>query len=203
VRPRDALRDAAVHLLGRATVVVALLSLAVAGAAQDKVWRVGLVSNGVSAPAGQQSTWRSGVLLSLEQNGYRLGLNLQLVERYSEGHVDRLPVLAAEIADTGVDVAVAVSELSARAMLAVTQATLIVMVGDDPVAGGFVASMARPGGRVTGLAFQTAEGDVKRLQLLREAMPDTRRSGVWALPGKSTHTRSSCWRMRPAGSTSS
>jgi putative ABC transport system substrate-binding protein len=150
MRARDALWEIAVRLLGGAMVAVAVLLVAVAAAAQDKVWRVGLLSNGVSAPAGQQSTWRGEVLLSLEQNGYRLGHNLELVERYSEGHVDRLPVLAAEIADAGVDVVVAVSDLSARAMLAATQATPIVMVGGDPVAGGFVASMARPGGRVTG-----------------------------------------------------
>jgi putative ABC transport system substrate-binding protein len=182
MRACDALWQIAVRLLGGTMVAVAVLSVTVPAAAQDKVWRVGLLSNGVSAPAGQQSTWRSEMLLSLEQNGYRLGLNLQLVERYSEGHVDRLPGLAAEIA--GVDVAVAISEVSVRAMLAATQATPIVMVGDDPVAGGFVASMARPGGRVTGLAFQTAEGDVKRLQLLREAMPDTRRFGRLGPPGQ-------------------
>jgi putative ABC transport system substrate-binding protein len=184
MRRRDTRREMAVPWLRGAMVAVALLSVAVPAAAQDKVWRVGLLSNGVSAPAGQQSTWRSGVLLSLEQSGYRLGLNLQLVERYSEGHVDRLPVLGAEIADAGADVVVTVSEVSARAMLAATQATPIVMVGDDPVASGLVASTARPGGRVTGLAFQTAEGDVKRLQLLREVMPDTRRFGRLGPPGQ-------------------
>jgi putative tryptophan/tyrosine transport system substrate-binding protein len=99
--------------------------------------------------------------------------------------VDRLPGLAGEIAAAGVDVVVAVSDASVRAMLAATQATPIVMVlGVDPVADGFIASMAHPGGRVTGLALQTFEGDVKRLQLLRDAMPDARRFGRLGPPGQ-------------------
>jgi putative ABC transport system substrate-binding protein len=183
---RDALREAAVHLLGGAMVALALLSLAVPATAQDKVWRVGLLSNGTLAgQAGQQSTWRGGVLMSLDQNGYRLGSNLELVDRYSEGHVDRLPGLAGEIAATGVDVVVAVSDASVRAMLTATQATpIVIVVGGDPVADGFVDSMAHPGGRVTGLAFQTLEGDVKRLQLLRDAMPDAHRFGRLGPPGQ-------------------
>jgi putative ABC transport system substrate-binding protein len=119
------------------------------------------------------------------KTAYRLGLNLELVDRYSEGHVDRLPGLAGEIAAASVDVVVAVSDASVRAMLAATQATPIVMVlGVDPVADGFIASMAHPGGRVTGLALQTFEGDVKRLQLLRDAMPDARRFGRLGPPGQ-------------------
>jgi putative ABC transport system substrate-binding protein len=175
----------AARLLGGAMVAVALLSLAVPSMAQDKVWRVGLLSNGSpTGSSGQPSTWRSGVLLSLDQNGYRLGLNLELVDRYSEGHVDRLPDLAREIAAAGVDVVVAVSEASVRAMLAATRATPIVMVGGNPVTSGLVGSMARPGGRVTGIAFQTEEGDVKRLQLLRDAMPDAHRFGRLGPPGQ-------------------
>jgi putative ABC transport system substrate-binding protein len=186
VSPRDALRDGAGRLLGGIMVAVALLSLAVPAVAQGKVWRVGLLSNGApAAPPGQQSTWRSGMLLALDQNGYRLGFNLELVDRYSEGHVDRLPELAREIAAAGIDVVVAVSDPSVRAMLAATQATpIVIVVGGDPVADGFVASMAHPGGRVTGVAFQTFEGDVKRLQLLRDAMPDAHRFGRLGPPGQ-------------------
>jgi putative ABC transport system substrate-binding protein len=167
-------------------VAVVLLSLAVSATAQEKVRRVGLLSNGTLVPAtAQQSTWRGGLLQALDENGYRPGLNLELVERYSDGHLDRLPGLAREIAAAGVDVVVAVSDASVRAMLTATQATPIVMVvGDDPVAAGFVASMPRPGGKVTGLAFQNFEGDVKRLQLLRETIPDAHRFGRLAPPGQ-------------------
>jgi hypothetical protein len=110
MRACDALWKVAVRLLSRAMVAVALVSLAVPAAAQDKVWRVGLLSNGTRVPtAGQQSGWRDGVLLGLDQNGYRPGLNLELVERYSDGHADRLPGLAREIAAASVDVVVAIS----------------------------------------------------------------------------------------------
>jgi putative ABC transport system substrate-binding protein len=147
--------------------------------AQEKVRRVGLLSNGNPAlAAGQSSTWRDAVLLSLDQNGYRVGLNLELVDRYSEGHVDRLPGLTQEIAAASVDVVIAITDASVRAMPAATKATPIAMVvGGDPLANGFVASMARPGGRVTGLAFQVPEGDAKRLKLLRDALPDARHFG--------------------------
>jgi putative ABC transport system substrate-binding protein len=106
-----------------------------------------------------------------------------LVDRYSEGNPARLPGLAREIAAANVDVVVAITDGSVKAMLAVNKTTPIVMVvGSDPVALGFLASLARPGGKVTGIAFQTSEGDAKRLQFLREAMPAARRFGyLWPL----------------------
>jgi putative tryptophan/tyrosine transport system substrate-binding protein len=124
------------------------------------------------------------VLRGLEQNGFRIGKNLELVDRYAEGDLDRLPELSREIATNNVDVVVAIADQSVRAMLAATKVTPIVMVvGADPVEVGFVTSLARPGGRVTGVAFQIFEGDVKRLQLLREAMPQARRFGYLRPPG--------------------
>jgi putative tryptophan/tyrosine transport system substrate-binding protein len=161
----------------------ALLSLALPVTAQDKVRRVGLLSNGTASPSGHQPSWRNGILLSLSKNGYHLGQNLELVDRYSEGDLDRLPGLAREISSASVDVVVAISNPSVRAMVAATQSAPIVMVSGDPVAAGFVASMARPNGRITGLAFQNYDGDVKRLQLLREAMPAVRRFGRLGPPG--------------------
>ena len=92
MRRRDALWETAVRLLDGAMVAVVLLSLAVPAAAQDKVRRVGLLSNSTLVPAaGQPASWREGVLLALDENGYHAGLNLELVDRYSDGHVDRLP----------------------------------------------------------------------------------------------------------------
>jgi putative ABC transport system substrate-binding protein len=186
MKRRDALWKTAVHLLDGAIFAVVLLSLTVSATAQEKVRRVGLLSNGTLVPAtAQQSTWRGGLLQALGENGYRPGVNLELVDRYSDGHADRLPGLAREIAAAGIDVVVAVSDVAVRAILTATQATPIVMVvGDDPVAAGFVASMPRPGGNVTGLAFQNFEGDVKRLQLLRETIPDAHRFGRLAPPGQ-------------------
>ena len=175
----------AAHLLTGATVAVSLLSLALPAAAQEKVWRLGLLSAGTQAPSpGAQSSWRSGVLASLERNGFRVGRNLELVDRYAEGNLARLPGLAREVAVANVDVVVAIGDSSLRAMLADNKTTPIVMVvGADPVEAGFVASLARPGGKVTGIAFQTFEGDAKRLQFLHEAMPAARRFGYLRPPG--------------------
>lgn len=182
---RKCLWKAAAFLLRDAMVIVALLSLALPAAAQDKVWRVGLLTAGSERRGdGTQAGWHSGLLLSLNQNGYSVGKNLELVSRYADGNVDRLTDLAREIATTGVDVVVAIGDAALRAMLVATKETPIVMVvGADPVTGGFLTSVARPGGRVTGLAFRAVEVDAKRLELLREAMPKARRFGYLRPPG--------------------
>jgi putative ABC transport system substrate-binding protein len=148
-----------------------------AAAAGKKMWHVGLLSNS-PPPTGVTTTWRGEVLGILGQQGFEIGRNLELVERYSEGHADRLLLLARELDAASVDVIVAISRESVRAVLAATKTTPIVMVvGEDPVAMRIVASLARPGGRITGIVLQTSEGDVKRLQLLNEAIPHGRRFG--------------------------
>jgi putative ABC transport system substrate-binding protein len=185
MRARKSLWKAAVFLLRGAMVVVALLSLALPAAAQDKVWRIGLLTAGNERRGdGTEASWRSGVLLSLDQNGYSVGKNLEFVTRYAAGNVDHLPDLAQEIATAGVDVVVAIGDAALRATLAATKETPIVMVvGADPVTGGFLTSIARPGGRVTGLALRAVDIDPKRLELLREAMPNARRFGYLRPPG--------------------
>ena len=161
----------------RALLLLFLLAIAQPAAAAEKVWRVGLLSNSPPPPGtGVATTWRDEILQVLVQNGFRVGRNLEIVDRYSEGQYDRLPSLAREINSLAVDIVVAVTDASVRAVLAATKTTPVVMVvGYDPVATGFVSSLAHPGGRITGIVFQTAEGDAKRLQLLRDALPGARR----------------------------
>jgi putative tryptophan/tyrosine transport system substrate-binding protein len=143
-------------------------------AAGEKIWRVGLLSNS-PPPSGMTGHWRDEILRVLAQNGFAAGRNLEMIERYSEGDTDRLPQLAREINASGIDAIVALSLESVRAALSATQTTPVVMVvGYDPVKTGLVASFAHPGGRVTGIVFWTAEGDAKRLELLREAIPGAR-----------------------------
>ena len=145
-------------------------------AAGERIWRVGLLSN--SPPPSARSSWRDEVLRVLAQNGFVAGRNLEMVERYSKGDADRLPLLAREINASEVDAIVAISLPSVQAALGATQSIPVVMViGQDPVEIGIVASLAHPGGRVTGIAFRTFEGDAKRLELLREAIPTGRRFG--------------------------
>ena len=156
--------------------LLALLLYLPTSMAQEKVWRVGLLSNG-PPPQGTSASWRDTILRDLAQNGFSEGKNLQFIDRYSQGYSDRLPMLAQEISDQRVDVIVAISSPSVRAALAATKTIPIISIGSDPVADGLASSYARPGGRVTGIVFQVAEGDAKRLELLSEALPNARRFG--------------------------
>jgi putative ABC transport system substrate-binding protein len=148
----------------------------VPAAAQEKVWRVGLLSGGVVASPGAPTTWQGELQRALALNGFDSGRNLVLTARYAENHLDRLPLLAREIEAAGADVVVAVSDPAVRAVLAATPHTPVVMVvGADPVESGLVAGLARPGGRITGIAYRVWEGDAKRLQYLSEGIPGARR----------------------------
>ncbi|HJQ59105.1 MAG TPA: ABC transporter substrate-binding protein [Vineibacter sp.] len=153
-------------------------------AAQDKLRRVGLLSSGLSVPTpGAPTSWRGELLRVLAESGFSQGRNLELLERYAEGQPDRLPAMAREIGAASAEVVLAITGDAIRAMAAADRATPIVMVASDPVERGFITSLARPGGRMTGLNFQTIDGDAKRLQLLREAIPGKRRFGVLAYGG--------------------
>lgn len=146
-------------------------------AAEQKIWRVGLLSNS-PPPSGMATSWRDEIVRVLAQNGFVAGRNLEMVERFSGGDAHRLPRLAREIYALEVDTIVAISSPSVRAVMGATQSIPVVMVvGEDPVELGMVASLAHPGGRVTGIAFRTPEGDAKRLELLRQAIPAGRHFG--------------------------
>ena len=86
----DLLWKTAARLLHGVLILVALSSLALPVAAQEKVWRVGLLSGGSQeAEAGMQSTWRGGLLLSLDRSGFRVGNNMELVVRNAAGDLNR------------------------------------------------------------------------------------------------------------------
>jgi putative tryptophan/tyrosine transport system substrate-binding protein len=109
---------------------------------------------------------------ALRELGYVEGKNLQLEVRWGEGKLDRLPALAAELVQLKVDVIVAASS---PAVLAASQATrtipIVMPTSSDPVGDGLVASLARPGGNITGLSQMAPELGEKRLQLLKEMFP--------------------------------
>jgi putative ABC transport system substrate-binding protein len=146
--------------------------------ADERIWRIGLLSNGPAQFRGIATSWRDEALRVLGQNGFTQGHNLELLEKYSEGKAERLPGLAKELANASVDVIITISDPAARAAATNAPTTPIVMVvGSDPVSIGLVQSFAHPGGKLTGIYFQTVEGDAKRLQLLTEAIPGARRFG--------------------------
>ena len=153
--------------------------LAVAGAvahAQQpkKVPRIGyLGGSSPSAIAARTEAFRQ----RLRELGYVEGKNIVIEFRYAEEKLDRIPTLAAELARLKVDVIASAGGTSTRAAKEATATIPIVMVQDnDPVGNGFVASLARPGGNITGLATLAPEISGKRLELLKEIVP--RLSGV-------------------------
>ncbi len=143
-----------------------------------KVFRVGVLTPAfpTSEPYPPLEAFRQG----LRALGYVEGQNLVLEYRYAAGF-ERLPALAAELVRLQVEVIVASGAPAIRAAQHTTRTIPIVMAGtDDPVATGLVASLARPGGNTTGLSFLSAELPGKRLELLKEAVPQSARVAVLA-----------------------
>jgi putative ABC transport system substrate-binding protein len=114
---------------------------------------------------------------ALHELGYVEGKNVQLEVRWGEGKLERLPALAAELVQLKVDVIVAATSPSVVAARQATPTIPIVMpVSSDPVGDGLVASLAHPGGNITGLSMMAPELGEKRLQLLRETFPEASRA---------------------------
>ncbi len=129
-------------------------------------------------------------LQGLKEAGYVEGRNVAVEFRYAENQLDRLPALAADLVSRRVAVIVASAITVARAAKAATTTIPIVfLAGGDPVAMGLVASLDRPGTNLTGIALLEGATVSKRLQLLRELIPDAARFGVLADPA-SVNTRS-------------
>jgi putative ABC transport system substrate-binding protein len=139
-----------------------------------KAWRIGFV-RGSAPPAAEVEAFRQG----LRELGYVEGKNLDILFRWAEGRDERLPSLVAELIQLNVDLIVSSAPAATRAAKEATTTIPIVMVTvADPVAFGFVRSLARPGGNITGFAFQHPELSGKRLALLKETIPKLSRVAV-------------------------
>ena len=149
--------------------------LAVAQAA-GKIPRVGLLSLGPAAEmTGRFAAFRD----AMRKLGYRDGENIAYEIRLADGSIDRLTALTAELVRNEVDVIVTSGHPSIRtAQLASKTIPIVVAIMSDPIAEGFAASYPRPGGNITGLAFQDAELTTKRLEILKEAVPSLSRVAV-------------------------
>ena len=144
-----------------------------------KVHRIGRLSGWSPSPDPHVEVFRQ----HLRDLGYVEGHNLVLELRYAEGRAERLPDLAAELVQLKVDVIMAEGAAAIRAAQQATRTIPIVMAATaDPVGQGFVASLAHPGGNITGLSFLSAELPGKRLELLKETVPQSTRIAVLANP---------------------
>jgi len=169
-------------------VAVVLLALGVTADAQQpkKVPRIGYLSN--IDPA-SESARSEAIRLALRERGHIEGQNIATEYRYAEGNLDRYPELTAELVRLKVDIIVVSG--GTRLILAAKNATKTIPIvmtggGGDPVEAGYVESLARPGGNVTGITNLTGELRGKRLELLKEAVPKLARVAVLydpALPG--------------------
>jgi len=154
------------------------LSLPATAQQPNKVPRIGYLA--VSDQA-RESSRAEGIRLALRPFGYIEGQTIAIEYRYTEGKRDRAPALAAELVRLKVDViVVAGGDPWIRAARNATKTIPIIMTGggDDPVKAGFVDSLARPGGNITGLTLLSRELGGKRLELLREAVPKVFRVAV-------------------------
>ena len=145
-----------------------------------KVARIGYMSHNLADWPHTHEAFRRG----LRELGYVEGRNLVIEYRDAEGRLERLPALAAELVALKVDVIVAPNTVAALAAKQVTGTVPIVFaVATDPVASGLAASLARPGGNVTGLSILAPELIGKSLELLKQAAPGVSRIAVLWTPG--------------------
>src|SRR4051794_1143874 len=166
-------------IAGISGVAMALPLAARAQQPAGRIYRVGYLAGGSQQTQLYLTEAFDDGLRSL---GYRVGQNIVIEYRFADGDVQRLPALAAELVRLGVDVIVSGNTRSTVAAMEATTTIPIVMTSSaNPVSAGLVASLARPGGNVTGFSLDSGdEGEIqgKRLELLKEIMPNLTRVGV-------------------------
>ena len=166
-------------------VAVVLLALGVIAEAQQpkKVYRIGYLTQRVGI-APQDEAFRKG----LRELGYTEGQNIVIEWRFTKGKNSLFPEFASELVRLQVDCIVAVGVEATRAAKQATGTIPIVMANasDDPVRQGLIASLARPGGNITGLIDISSDLAGKRLELLKEAFPKVSRVGHLFDPASAT-----------------
>ena len=162
--------------------VLAVPLVAEAQPAAGKIYRIGFLST--SRSGGEDL--RRALLEGLREQGYVEGRNLEVLLRHGDGRIDLLPEAATELVRAKPDVIITSINATTQAALKATQTVPIVMViGSDVVREGFVASLAKPGGNVTGLTFEADAGLMaKRFEFVKETIPRVSRIAALWDPGQ-------------------
>jgi putative ABC transport system substrate-binding protein len=183
---------------GLVTLVIAFVMCGAVVHAQQpgKVARIGFLDpSTASGSAGLVEVFRQEV----RKLGWIEGKNITIEYRFAEGKADRRPELAAELVRLKVDLIVVTSTGSALAAKRATTTIPIVMTSSgDPVGAGLIASLARPGGNVTGFSSLGVQLNTKRLEILKDAVPKLARVGVLHQPGTSVARELQLKELRPA-----
>ena len=162
-----------------AMVPASLLAAPLAAEAQQagKVWQIGFLGSGT--PTGWGGLGIEAIRLGLRDHGYVEGRNIRIEYRWAEDRYDRIPELAAELVRLNPDVIITYGTPSTLALKRATSTIPIVMaIIGNPVENGAVASLARPGGNITGSSFFSDEVTAKRLDILKTAHPALVRAGL-------------------------
>ena len=160
----------------------ALMPLGAGAQQSGKVHRIGILSPG-GAPDLSVATTPNLVPRHLHELGYVSGRNLVVERRFAGGQLDRLPALARDLVRLPVDVIVTVGAEATNAAQEATATVPIVMIASDPVARGWVKSLSRPAGNVTGVVTAETVLAAKRLELIREAVPKAARIAALTVGG--------------------
>src|SRR5262245_56496542 len=180
------MRRSASGLIVTLALTILVAPLAVEAQPPSKVPRIGFLSGSALTP--ELARGLEAFRQALREHGWVEGHNLVIASRFAEGHFERLPTLAAELVGLHVDIIVTEGSEGVQAAQHATQTIPIVMrsVG-DPVQRGFIASLAWPGGNITGLAGASGDLNGKRLELLKEALPTLTRVAVLWNPPQPAH----------------
>jgi putative tryptophan/tyrosine transport system substrate-binding protein len=173
----------------RREILLALLGLGAAPRSsvaqqQGKVWRIGFLSSESRSNSGRYDAFLRG----MRDLGYVESKNLAMDARFAEGQAESLSRLAMDLVQSKVDVIVTAGSYAARAAKQATTSLPIVMgAASDPVSSGLVASLARPGGNLTGLSLNAVDVSSKHIELVKSVVPKIVRVAVLTNPGIPAH----------------
>jgi putative ABC transport system substrate-binding protein len=171
-------------IIGRRELIAALGGAAAGWPLSARAQQPAMPVIGFLGPAspGPYAPYVASFRQGLREGGYVEGQNVAIDYRWAENQNDRLPALAAELVRRQVSVIVTLATGAMAAKAATTTIPVVFLLGDDPVRLGLVASLARPGGNMTGLNLFSGEMSAKRMEILREILPGATRVAVLVNP---------------------